>query len=230
MEFMGAYEMKLALRNIKARRFGAILDEVKAQAGLGMKMTQLRRMHFGFLIAKGRKLVREDEESGLSWLLLKPDDVPTYVEYGVADLGIVGRDVLMERDYDVLAPVDLDIGKCRMMVCGLPKASLEGKRERPLRVATKFPHIAERHFRGRGTPVELIFCQGSVELAPLTGLADVIVDLVETGETLRQNGLVPLEHMHDISSRLVVNKASMKMKHERITDFIARVKAAVAHA
>jgi len=168
------------------------------------------------LIAKSRKLVREDEESGLSWLLLKPDDVPTYVEYGVADLGIVGRDVLMERDYDVLAPVDLDIGKCRMMVCGLPKASLEGKRERPLRVATKFPHIAERHFRGRGTPVELIFCQGSVELAPLTGLADVIVDLVETGETLRQNGLVPLEKIADISSVVIANRAGLKLRRSAI--------------
>ena len=168
------------------------------------------------LIAKSRKLVREDEESGLSWLLLKPDDVPTYVEYGVADLGIVGRDVLMERDYDVLAPVDLEIAKCRMMVCGLPKASLEGKRERPLRVATKFPHIAERHFRGRGTPVELIFCQGSVELAPLTGLADVIVDLVETGETLRQNGLVPLEKIADISSVVIANRAGLKLRRTAI--------------
>ncbi len=168
------------------------------------------------LIAKSRKLVREDDESGLSWLLLKPDDVPTYVEYGVADLGIVGRDVLMERDYDVLAPVDLDIGKCRMMVCGPPKASLEGKRERPLRVATKFPHMAERHFRARGTPVELIFCQGSVELAPLTGLADVIVDLVETGETLRQNGLVTLEKIADISSVVIANRAGLKLRRTTI--------------
>ena len=164
------------------------------------------------LTARSRKLVRDDAESGLSYLLLKPDDVPTYVEYGVADLGIVGRDVLMERDYDVLAPVDLDIGRCRMMVCGLPKASLTGKRERPLRVATKFPHVAERHFRRKGTPVELIFCQGSVELAPLTGLADVIVDLVETGETLRQNGLVTLEKIADISSVVIANRAGLKLR------------------
>ena len=168
------------------------------------------------LTTQSRKLVREDEVSGLSWLLLKPDDVPTYVEYGVADLGIVGRDVLMERDYDVLAPVDLDIGKCRMMVCGLPRASLEGKRERPLRVATKFPQIAERHFRAKGTPVELIFCQGSVELAPLTGLADVIVDLVETGETLRQNGLVTLEKIADISAVVIANRAGLKLRREPI--------------
>jgi ATP phosphoribosyltransferase len=168
------------------------------------------------LTAASRKLVREDEASGLRWLLLKPDDVPTYVEYGVADLGIVGRDVLMERDYDVLAPVDLEIGKCRMMVCGLPKASLQGKRERPLRVATKFAHIAERHFRAKGTPVELIFCQGSVELAPLTGLADVIVDLVETGETLRQNGLVTLEKIADISSVVIANRAGLKLRRATI--------------
>jgi ATP phosphoribosyltransferase len=149
------------------------------------------------LTAKSRKLVREDKESGLSYLLLKPDDVPTYVEYGAADLGIVGRDVLMERDYD-------------------PDEPIMGKGERPLRVATKFPHIAERYFRSKGTPVELIFCQGSVELAPLTGLADVIVDLVETGETLRQNGLVPLEKIADISSVVIANRAALKLRREAI--------------
>jgi len=168
------------------------------------------------LTANSRKLVREDEKSGLRYLLLKPDDVPTYVEYGAADLGVVGRDVLMERNYDVLAPVDLGIGKCQMMVCGLPDESLSGERERPLRVATKFPQIAERHFRTKGIPVELIFCQGSVELAPLTGLADVIVDLVETGETLRQNGLLTLEKVADISSVLIANRAGLKLRRATI--------------
>lgn len=168
------------------------------------------------LTANSRKLVREDEKSGLRYLLLKPDDVPTYVEYGAADLGVVGRDVLMERNYDVLAPVDLDIGKCQMMVCGLPDESLSGERERPLRVATKFPQIAERHFRTKGIPVELIFCQGSVELAPLTGLADVIVDLVETGETLRQNGLVTLDKVADISAVLIANRAGLKLRRAAI--------------
>ena len=170
----------------------------------------------GALTAKSRKLIREDKKSGLSFLLLKPDDVPTYVEYGVADLGIVGRDVLLERDYDVLAPVDLEIGRCRMMVCGLPGESIQGRGERPLRVATKFPHVAERHFRSKGVPVELIFCQGSVELAPLTGLADVIVDLVETGETLKQNGLVELERVADISSVVIVNRAALKLRRSKI--------------
>ena len=177
------------------------------------------------LTANSRKLVRVDEENRLSYLLLKPDDVPTYVEYGAADLGIVGRDVLMERNYDVFAPVDLDIGKCQMMVCGRPKEPLAGKGERPLRVATKFPHIAEQYFRAKGTPVELIFCQGSVELGPLTGLADVIVDLVETGETLRQNGLVPLEKIADISSVVIANRAALKLRRGAIQPILDALRA-----
>jgi ATP phosphoribosyltransferase len=168
------------------------------------------------LTAKSRKLVRHDKSAALSYLLLKPDDVPTYVEYGAADLGVVGRDVLMEREYDVFAPVDLDIGKCEMMVCGRPGEPINGRGERPLRVATKFPRITERYFHDRGTPVELIFCQGSVELAPLTGLADVIVDLVETGETLRQNGLAPLEKIADISSVVIANRAALKLRRAAI--------------
>lgn len=168
------------------------------------------------LTAKSRKLVREDKAAGLTFLLLKPDDVPTYVEYGVADLGVVGRDVLMERNYDVFAPVDLEIGRCRIMVCGLPNEPITGRGERPLRVATKFPHIAEQYFRSRGIPVELIFCQGSVELAPLTGLADVIVDLVETGETLRQNGLVALEAIAEISSVVIANRVGLKLRRGAI--------------
>lgn len=197
---------------------GRVLGQLEARLGRAGIPTEA-------LTADSRKLVREDRESGLSYLLLKPDDVPTYVEYGAADLGIVGRDVLMERDYDVLAPVDLDIGKCRMMVCGLPDEDLSIERERPLRVATKFPHIAERHFRSKGTLVELIFCQGSVELAPLTGLADVIVDLVETGETLKQNGLVTLEKVADISSVVIANRAGLKLRRaaiQPILDALAR--------
>lgn len=188
---------------------GRVLDQVGARFAKAGIPT-------GALTAKSRKLVREDRAAGLSFLLLKPDDVPTYVEYGAADLGVVGRDVLMERDYDVFAPVDLDIGRCRMMVCGLPDEPISGRGERPLRVATKFTHIAERYFRSRGIPVELIFCQGSVELAPLTGLADVIVDLVETGETLRQNGLVTLEPIADISSVVIANRVGLKLRRGAI--------------
>jgi ATP phosphoribosyltransferase len=188
---------------------GRVLDQLSGRLAKAGIRTEA-------LTAKSRKLVRADKESELTYLLLKPDDVPTYVEYGAADLGIVGRDVLMERDYDVFAPVDLDIGKCEMMVCGRAGEPISGKGERPLRVATKFPHITEQYFRAKGTPVELIFCQGSVELAPLTGLADVIVDLVETGETLRQNGLVPLEKIADISSVVIANRAALKLRRDAI--------------
>jgi ATP phosphoribosyltransferase len=166
------------------------------------------------LLDADRRLVREDPATGLRFLLLKPDDVPTYVEYGAADLGVVGRDVLLEREYDLYAPVDLGIGLCRMMVASLPDPP---RSPRILRVATKFPNIAAAHFARRGLPVEIIFVQGSVELAPITGLADVIVDLVESGETLRQNGLVLVEHVCDVSSVVVANRTALKLKRDAIT-------------
>jgi len=165
------------------------------------------------LLAEDRRLVRDDEHAGLRYLLLKPDDVPTYVEYGAADLGVVGRDVLLERDYDLYAPLDLGIGRCRMMVAGLPDAPTP---PHTLRVGTKFPNLAARHFSRTGRPVEIIFVQGSVELAPITGLADRIVDLVESGETLRQNGLVELEHVCDVSSVVVANRVGLKLERARI--------------
>lgn len=177
------------------------------------------------LLAESRLLIRELPGSNVSFLLLKPDDVPTYVEYGAADVGIVGRDVLLEREYDLYAPVDLGIGRCELMVCGTPGAPLTSTNGRPLRVATKFPNLASRHFRAKGEPIELIFVQGSVELAPLTGLADVIVDLVETGETLRQNGLEPLEAICEVSSVVVANRASLKLKRELIDPLLSALAA-----
>jgi ATP phosphoribosyltransferase len=168
------------------------------------------------LLAKGRELIRLDRERSIRYLLLKPDDVPTWVEYGAADLGIVGRDLLLEREYDLYAPLDLGIGRCRLMVCGKPGRVARGEGGRALRVATKFPNITTRHFHERGVAIELIYVQGSVELAPLTGLADVIVDLVETGETLRANGLVTLEPICEISSVVVANRASLKLERHRI--------------
>ena len=161
------------------------------------------------LLADDRRLVRDDERTGLRFLLLKPDDVPTYVEYGVADLGVVGRDVLLEREYDLYAPIDLGIGVCRMVVAGIP--GHVAARE-PLRVATKFANIAARHFLASGRNVEIIYVQGSVELAPLMGLADVIVDLVETGTTLVENGLEVKEEILAISTMLVANRASYKLR------------------
>ena len=187
-----------------------------------LKQLAERLSRFGMdaaeLLADDRRLVRDLPELGFRFLLLKPDDVPTYVEYGVADVGVVGRDTLLERDYDLYIPLDLRIGVCKMVVAGLPNA--QPHRE-PMRVATKFPHIAEKHFRSKGMHVETIYVQGSVELAPVTGLADVIVDIVESGETLRQNGLIVLEEIVEISSTVVVNRASMKLRRDPVRKLLS---------
>ncbi|RLB54198.1 MAG: ATP phosphoribosyltransferase [Deltaproteobacteria bacterium] len=186
------------------------------------------------LLADDRRLIREEPTTGTRFLLLKPDDVPTYVEYGAADIGIVGRDVLLEREYDLYAPIDLGIGRCRLVVAGPEKAREnpsgpgQVRAGRPLRVATKFPAVAQRHFASKGRQIESIFVQGSVELAPLTGLADVIVDLVESGETLRQNGLVEIETIADVSSVVVVNRAALKLETSRIRSLLSRLEGATA--
>jgi ATP phosphoribosyltransferase len=168
------------------------------------------------LLSEDRRLVRSSADDRVHFLLLKPDDVPTYVEYGAADLGIVGRDVLLEREYDLYVPLDLGIGKCRMAVAGIKGAPPRSGELRPLRVATKFVSVAERYYRERREQVEIIYVQGSVELAPLTGLADVIVDLVETGETLKQNGLEVFADIVDITSVVIANVAAFKLKREPI--------------
>jgi ATP phosphoribosyltransferase len=161
------------------------------------------------VLADDRRLIRSDPTTGMRFFLLKPDDVPTWIEYGAADLGVVGRDVLLERDYDLYTPVNLGIGVCRMAVAGKPDRP---RSSAPLRVATKFPRVAATHFARTGTPAEIILVNGSVELAPLTGLSDVIVDLVESGRTLKENGLSVLEHIADISSVVAVNRSSLKLK------------------
>jgi ATP phosphoribosyltransferase len=173
------------------------------------------------LLSEDRRLVRATPDGSVRFLLLKPDDVPTYVEYGAADLGVVGRDVLLEREYDLYVPLDLGIGRCKMAVAGLAgrPPALDGPR--PLRVATKFANIAARYYREQRRQVEIIYVQGSVELAPITGLADVIVDLVETGETLRQNGLEVFEHVTDISSVVIANVAAFKLQREPIRKLLA---------
>jgi ATP phosphoribosyltransferase len=179
------------------------------------------------LLADDRTLVREDKRSGLRFLLLKPDDVPTYVEYGSADLGVVGRDILMEREYDLYAPLDLRIGVCRLVVAGKPLASSDTPATvapssgAALRVATKFAGVARRHYLSRGQQVDIVYVQGSVELAPLLGLSDVIVDLVESGETLLQNGLVEHETICEISSVVIANRLALKLKRERIRRLLA---------
>jgi ATP phosphoribosyltransferase len=176
------------------------------------------------LLVDDRTLVRDVPASGLRFLLLKPDDVPTYVEYGAADLGVCGRDVLTERPCEIYQPLDLGIGRCRMVVAGV-----KGKRapaDVP-RVATKYPRTAAEHFARRGVQAEVVYVQGSVELAPLTGLADLIVDLVETGSTLEQNGLEERELVATITSVLVANRASYKLRHDAVRPLLDSLRAAV---
>jgi ATP phosphoribosyltransferase len=165
-----------------------------------------------------RKLVIPVAEARIEFIMAKPMDVPTYVEYGVADVGVVGKDVLLEEERDVYELLDLNIGACRMMVAGLPEWK---PRESP-RVATKYPRIASRYFREQGQQVEVIKLNGSVELAPLIGLADRIVDIVSTGQTLRENGLVELEHICDITTRLIANRASYRMKSDAVDDLVQK--------
>ncbi len=172
------------------------------------------------LLAEGRALVRE--AGGLRFLLVKPDDVPTYVEYGAADLGVCGRDVLEERDADLYRPLDLGIGRCRLVVAAPRDAAAVAVP----RVATKYPRTAARHFARRGVQAEIVLVQGSVELAPVTGLADVIVDLVETGSTLVENGLVERETVADVTSVLVANRASYKLRHDDVRRLIDTVRRA----
>ena len=171
-----------------------------------------------------RKLILDTSQDEVKLVIIRAADVPTYVEYGAADLGVAGKDVLMEHGGNGLyEPVDLGIARCRLMVAG-PKQGMS--RTRRLRIATKYVQSTRRYYADRREQVEIIKLYGSMELAPLVGLADRIVDVVDTGNTLRANGLVPLEHIADISSRLIVNKAAMKMKHRRIADLIAGIKAA----
>jgi ATP phosphoribosyltransferase len=176
------------------------------------------------LLADDRTLVRESAAAGLRFLLLKPDDVPTYVEYGAADLGVCGRDVLLERTADVYSPLDLGVGICRMVVAGIvgrpPPAGVP-------RVGTKYPRIAAEHFARRGVQADVIYLNGSVELAPIVGLADVIVDLVETGETLAQNGLEVREEVTRVSSVLVANRASYKLRQEQMMPLFEGLRRAV---
>jgi len=174
-----------------------------------------------------RNLVLPTTDPAVRLIIVRATDVPTYVAGGGADVGVAGKDVLMEQGgHGLYEPIDLGIARCRLMVAGHPDASLEGRR---LRVATKFVNIPRRHFAGKGRQVDLIKLYGSMELAPLVGLADVIVDLVDTGNTLRANGLEPLEPIADISSRLVVNKASMKLRHREIKPLLGRIAEVVGH-
>jgi len=165
-----------------------------------------------------RRLAVEDESGRYRLIFVKPADVPVYVEHGIADCGIVGRDVLLESDADLLQPLSLNIGACRIVVAARNDAPLS--RFGMLRVATKYPRIAGQHFGARGVAVDLIVLSGSVELAPVLGLADCVVDLVETGRTLQENGLRIIEVITESTARLVVNRASYQLKAEVVGRFL----------
>lgn len=174
---------------------------------------------------KTRKLIFVNEELKFRFFLAKASDVPTYVEYGAADIGIVGRDTLLEEGRKLYEVYDLGIGKCKMCVCGPESAKSLLNGHELIRVASKYPNIAKDYFYNvKHQTVEIIKLNGSVELAPIVGLSEVIVDIVETGATLRENGLQVLEEVCDLSARMVVNQVSMKMESERISDIIDKLR------
>ncbi|MBI5827895.1 MAG: ATP phosphoribosyltransferase [Deltaproteobacteria bacterium] len=201
---------------------GRILKEASA-------LFKATGMDFSVLLHDERKLIYEDVAGGLRFMVIRSQDVPTYVEYGAADLGIAGKDVLMEQGKDLYEPLDLGIGACRMVVAE-PREL--GVRDNPgrwthIRVATKYPNITLKHFIGKGIHVEIIKLYGSIELAPLLGLSERIVDLVQTGETLKKNGLIEVEDVMRITSRLVCNRASLKTKPKRVKEVVEKLSRAV---
>ncbi len=164
---------------------------------------------------KNRKLLFENPEAGVSFFWVKPSDVAIYVERGAADLGVAGKDILLEYRPEVYELLDLGLGRCRMCVAGIE--GFEDDTSRPLRVATKFPHIARRHYAAVSRQIDVIRLNGSIELAPLLGLSDVIVDIVETGKTLQENHLTVLETIVPVSARLIANQVSYQFRHDEIT-------------
>lgn len=170
---------------------------------------------------ENRKLTFENEEKGVRYFWVKPSDVAIYVERGAADIGVAGKDILLEYAPDVYELLDLGIGKCRMCVAG--RRDMRDEHTSVLRVATKFPNIARRFYTGRSREIDVIHLNGSIELAPILGLSDVIVDIVETGKTLADNGLAVLEEIEPISARLIANKANYKFKGAQIDTLCRRL-------
>ena len=180
---------------------------------------------------KSRKLIFTNEEKKVRFFLAKGPDVPTYVEYGAADIGIVGEDTILEEGRNIYEVLDLGFGKCTMCICGPAEAADLLNSQQMIRVATKYPRIAKDYFYNKKhQTVEIIKLNGSIELAPIVGLSEVICDIVETGSTLRENGLVVLEKVCPLSARMVVNQVSMKMEHERINEMIQALKKALREA
>jgi ATP phosphoribosyltransferase len=173
-----------------------------------------------------RKLILETTNPNVNFVMIRASDVPTYVQYGAADLGVVGKDVLMEHGGEgVYEMVDLEIAKCRLMTAG--PVNFQANPHKRLKIATKFTNCAKRYFASKGQQVEMIKLYGSMELAPIVGLADLIVDVVDTGNTLKANGLIPMENIAEISSRLIVNNASLKIKNQAIKTLVNTIREAV---
>ena len=173
-----------------------------------------------------RRLAVMDESRQYRFIFVKPADVPVYVEHGIADCGIVGRDVLLESEADLLLPLDLGISRCRIVVAAADSGAMKNV-QGMIRVATKYAQIARAHFGARGIPVEIIQLSGSVEIAPALGLADMIVDLVETGVTLRENGLTVVDEIAESTGRLVVNRASYQLKSDEVARLVSALEAVV---
>ena len=178
------------------------------------------------ILEKNRKLTFENPEKGVRYFWVKPSDVSIYVERGAADVGIAGRDILLEYRPDVYELLDLKLGRCRMCVAG--PAGFTDDESRALRVATKFVNIARDHYERRGRDIDIVKLNGSIELAPILGLSDVIVDIVETGTTLKENDLTVIEEFMPISARFIANKASYKFKYAQLTELLNKMKEALA--
>ena len=173
---------------------------------------------------KGRKLVFKDTKENIKYFLVKANDAVTYVEHGAADLAIVGKDTILEKGENYYEILDLGIGKCKFIVATLPDAN-KFNRIGHIKIGSKYPNVSKKYFEGKGMDVEIIKIEGSVELAPILGISEGIVDIMETGTTLKENGLVVVDEVCDISSRIIVNKSSFKLKRDEINEIIDRIRA-----
>ena len=173
---------------------------------------------------KGRKLVFKDTKENIKYFLVKANDAVTYVEHGAADLAIVGKDTILEKGENYYEILDLRIGKCKFIVATLPDANIFN-RIGHIKIGSKYPNVSKKYFEGKGMDVEIIKIEGSVELAPILGISEGIVDIMETGTTLKENGLVVVDEVCDISSRIIVNKSSFKLKRDEINEIIDRIRA-----
>ena len=192
-------------------------------ANHALKLLEKAGIEFPDFHNKSRKLVIFDKENAIKLIFVKAVDLPTYVEKGAADIGIIGKDTIMETQPDVYELVDLNIGNCKIVVAGF--ANQNYKNAKSLTIASKYPEITKTFFEEKGLRIEIIKLNGSIEIAPLIGMSDIIVDIVETGTTLKQNGLIVLDEIADVSARLIVNKASYATKTSQIQQFINELKA-----